>query len=211
MINKEQIDNYCCLNSIDESQDLKKIREYTFKHEDIPAMISGPLVVNFLKSLIKLKNVKKILEIGMFTGYSALGMAEELSDDGEIHTCELMLRHTETAQKFFNQTKHKNKIHIQHGRALDLIQNYSINSFDMIFIDADKINYINYYKHAMQLIKNHGIIVLDNMLWGGEVLNPKTEEASTLGKLNQIISDDKRTFNMLLPIRDGLMLCIKNE
>ena len=211
MINKEQIDSYCSLNSLCESQDLKKIREYTFKHEDIPAMISGPLVVNFLKSLIKIKNVKKILEIGMFTGYSALGMAEELEDDGEIHTCELMLTHTKTAQNFFNKTKHKNKIHIQHGKALDIIQNYSINTFDMIFIDADKINYINYYKQAMRLIKNHGMIVLDNMLWGGEVLNPKTDEASTLNELNQIISQDTRNFNLLLPIRDGLMLCIKNE
>ena len=210
-MNKKNIDKYCIENSLRESENLKRIREYTYKYENIPAMISGPLVVNFLKSIIKLSKVKKILEIGMFTGYSALGMAEALPDDGEIYTCELMLPHTKTAKKFFDQTKHKNKIHIQHGAALDLIENHSINSFDMIFIDADKINYINYYKHAMQLIKNNGIIVLDNMLWGGEVLNPKTEEASVLNELNAIIFNDSRNINMLIPIRDGLMLCIKSE
>ncbi len=211
MINKKHIDNYCISNSLVESENLKEIREYTYENEDVPAMISGPLVVNFLKSLIKLSKANKILEIGMFTGYSALGMAEALSERGEIHTCELMLKHTKTAQSFFDKTEHKNKIHIQHGAALDLLKEYAINSFDMIFIDADKINYINYYKHAMQLIKNNGIIVLDNMLWGGEVLNPQTEEAEILNELNSIISNDKRNINMLIPIRDGLMLCIKNE
>ena len=124
MINKQHIDNYCISNSLVESENLKEIREYTYKNEDVPAMISGPLVVNFLKSLIKLSKANKILEIGMFTGYSALGMAEALSERGEIHTCELMLKHTKTAQSFFDKTEHKNKIHIQHGAALDLLKEY---------------------------------------------------------------------------------------
>ena len=83
--------------------------------------------------------------------------------------------------------------------------------FDFAFIDGDKINYINYYNRCMQVVKNNGIIVLDNMLWGGSVLNPQDEESKTLNKLAQIINDDNRNINMLLPIRDGLMICIKNS
>tara|TARA_B100001758_G_scaffold238554_1_gene241877 strand:- start:597 stop:1232 length:636 start_codon:yes stop_codon:yes gene_type:complete len=211
MINKNLIDEYCISNSATESELLKKIREETYKNEDLAEMISGPLVINFLKSLIKLSNSKKILEIGMFTGYSAFGMAEALPENGEIHTCELMLKHVKTVKKILNKSKYKNNIYIHHGAALDLIENFSIKSFDFIFIDADKINYIEYYKRAMHLLKNNGIIVLDNMLWSGKVLDPQTEVSKVLNELNQLITNDKRNTNMLIPIRDGLMLCFKNE
>jgi len=209
MINKKNIDKYCIDHSFPESINLKKIRKNTFKNEDIPEMISGPLVVNFLKTLIKISKSKKILEIGMFTGYSALGMAEVLPYDGEIHTCELMNKHIKTAKKNFSTSKHKNKIHIHHGPALKLIEEFTINSFDLIFIDADKINYIDYYKKSMHLIKKNGIIILDNMLWGGMILKPKDEVSKTLDELNKLIINDTRNINMLIPIRDGLMLCFK--
>ena len=96
-----------------------------------------------------------------------------------------------------------------HGPALKLIEEFTINSFDLIFIDADKINYIDYYKKSMHLIKKNGIIILDNMLWGGMILKPKDEVSKTLDELNKLIINDTRNINMLIPIRDGLMLCFK--
>ena len=203
------IDQYCMMHSDKESDLLKEIREYTQKHEQTPAMISGPLVVNTLKSIIKLSGAKSILEIGMFTGYSAIGMAEALPDNGHIDTCELCPIHGKTAQKFFNKSNYKNQLTIHIGEALETLEKFSKNSFDMIFIDADKINYIGYYKMAMVLLKSGGIIVLDNMLWSGDVLSPTSKESETLNMLNNIITDDERTINTLLPVRDGLMICIK--
>ena len=97
------------------------------------------------------------------------------------------------------------------GDALNSLEKFKINMFDLAFIDGDKINYINYYNRCMQVVKNNGIIVLDNMLWGGSVLNPKDEQSKTLNQLAQIINDDDRNINILLPIRDGIMICIKNN
>ena len=207
----KNIEDYCLKYSSKESNLLLDLKEYTFKKEKAPQMISGPLVGSLLNMLIKISNAKKILEIGMFTGYSALNIAENLPDDGEIHTCEIMDRHIKTADNFFKKSLHYKKFIIHKGDALNSLEKFKINMFDFAFIDADKINYINYYNRCMQVVKNNGIIVLDNMLWGGSVLNPKDEESKTLNKLAQIINDDNRNINMLLPIRDGLMICIKNS
>jgi len=206
---KKSIDQYCKEHSFTESKLLKEIKEYTIKNEEVPAMISGPLVINTLKTIIKLSNPQLILEIGTFTGYSALGMAEALKNKGEIYTCELCPIHAKTAQRFFNKSEHKDKIIIYIGSAIKTLETFSVNSFDFIFIDADKINYINYYKRSMVLLKRGGVIVLDNMLWSGDVLNPISKESKILDDLNKIINNDDRVINTLLPIRDGLMICIK--
>ncbi len=172
-------------------------------------MISGILVGNFLSSLIKAMNAKKIIEIGMFTGYSAASMVQALPDNGEIHTCEYMDEHIKTASKFFNKSKYKNMIKIHNGLAIKTLENFKVNTFDFAFIDADKINYMNYYMRCMQLVKSKGIIVLDNMLWSGEVMNPKDNDSKKLREVGDYIQKDNRVINMLIPIRDGLMVCIK--
>ena len=136
-------------------------------------MLSGIMVGNFLSSLIKSIKAKKILEIGMFTGYSAASMARALPKDGEIHTCEHMDEHIETANGFFKQSKYKDMITMHNGLAINTLEKFKINSFDFAFIDADKINYLNYYLRCMHLIKSNGIIILDNMLWSGEVIIQK--------------------------------------
>ena len=206
---KNKIDQYCINHSTAESNILREIREYTQKNEQAPAMISGPLVVNTLKSIIQLTKSKNILEIGMFTGYSALGMAEALPKDSIIHTCELCPTHVQTGKKFFEKFGYNKIIKIHEGPAINTLDIFSINSFDMVFIDADKTNYINYYKKSITLLKTGGVMILDNMLWSGDVLNPTSEESETLNKLNNIILEDSRNTNILLPIRDGLMICIK--
>ena len=203
------LENYCIEHSQQESDLQKEIREYTYKNERYPQMISGILVGNFLHSLIKSINAKRILEVGMFTGYSVASMVQAISEDGEIHTCEYMDEHIKTARKFFNKSKYKNMINIHDGLAINTLENFKVNTFDFAFIDADKINYMNYYMRCMQLIKSKGIIVLDNMLWSGEVINPKDNDSKKLREVGDYIQKDNRVINMLIPIRDGLMVCIK--
>ena len=156
-------------------------------------------------------NAKRIVEVGTFTGYSALQMAEAITDYGEIHTCELMKKHVKTARSFFDRSKYGSKITIHQGPAMQSLEIMSSGTFDMAFIDADKVNYLEYYKRTMILIRSGGVIVLDNMLWGGEVLSPVNDDAKSIRKTGDFIQSDNRIFNILLPIRDGLMLCIKNE
>ena len=207
MIN--ELEKYCIAHSNPETELLAELKSFTYNNEPAPQMISDSIVCNTLVSIIKMINAQKILEIGMFTGYSSLFMAQDLPDSGEIHTCEVMDRHVKNASKFFNRSKHKNKIYIHSGEALKSLETFKVNSFDLIFIDADKKNYIEYYNRSMQLLRLGGVIVLDNMLWGGSVINPKDLESQTLSDLGTMINNDSRVFNVLLPIRDGLMICIK--
>ena len=205
----EDLINYCQSHSEKNSSILKDIEKYTWDNEDVPQMISGQLVGNFLQSIIKMIQAKRILEIGMFTGFSALKMAEVLSNDGKIHTCELMDKHIKTARSFFDKSNHGNKIIIHSGPAIESLGQLKSGSFDMAFIDADKINYLSYYQICFTLIKKSGIIILDNMLWGGGVINPTNDDSISIRKTGDFIQKDDRVFNILLPIRDGLMLCIK--
>jgi len=207
----EDILEYCKEHSNEDSQLLKELIDYTYQIEDVPQMISGSHVGNFLQGLIKMSKAKLVLEIGMFTGYSALKMAEVLPSDGMIHTCELMERHIKTANSFFNRSKHKNKIQIFEGQANSTLEQLKINSYDMVFIDADKQNYCEYYKKSVKLLRQGGIIVLDNMLWSGGVINPEDIDSKALAETADYIHNDNRVFNFLAPIRDGLMVCIKNE
>ena len=172
-------------------------------------MISGQMVGKFLQSIIKMIAAKKIVEVGTFTGYSALQMAEAIPLDGEIHTCELMKKHAETARSFFNRSDYGKKITIHQGTALKSLETLKAGNFDMAFIDADKSNYLEYYKRSLVLIRAGGVIILDNMLWSGSVINPIDDDSNSLRKTGDYIQNDSRVFNMLFPIRDGLMLCIK--
>ncbi len=204
-----KLEKYCSEHSDKENELQKKIRKYTFDNERYPQMISGSIVGNILFTLIKTINAKKILEIGMFTGYSAAAMVKALPNDGELHTCEYMEEHIQTAKKYFNQTKYKKMIKIHSGLAIKTLENFKINTFDFIFIDADKINYLNYYLRCVHLVKSKGIIVLDNMLWSGKVIDPIDEDSKKIRQTGDYIQNDNRVNNILLPVRDGLMICTK--
>ena len=204
----EKIMKYCDNFSNRDSQILEELEEYTFKNKQLPQMISGNMVGNFLQFLIQSMSAKKILEVGTFTGYSAIKMAE-LDADCELHTCEAMGKHVKTATEFIQKAKLSKNITIHHGQALDTLETFQRGYFDFAFIDADKINYLEYYKRIITLIRSGGVIVLDNMLWSGEVMNPKDDHSKTLNKTAKFIQKDQRVFNALLPIRDGLMVCYK--
>jgi len=208
-ITQNMILEYCQNHSEYNSSLLTDLEKYTWDNEDVPQMISGQLVGNFLQSIIQMIQAKRVVEVGMFTGFSALKMAEVLPIDGEIHTCEIMDKHIVTAQSFFNRSPAGKKITIHNGPAIHSLEQMRAGEFDLAFIDADKINYLEYYKRCVILIKPGGVIVLDNMLWGGEVLHPNDSDSKSLCKTGGFIQKDERVFNTLFPIRDGLMFCIK--
>ena len=204
-----EINRYCEENSKGDSELLQELTAYTYETEDIPQMVSGLQVGNVLQGFITAINAKNVIEVGMFTGYSALKMAEILPEDGEVHTCELMKKHVKTAQSFFNRSPHNSKIHIHQGKASDSLEQLKSNHFDFAFIDADKTNYQDYYLKCISLLRSGGIVVLDNMLWSGHVLNPQDDDTIALKNTAEFINNDDRVFNYLLPVRDGLMVCIK--
>jgi len=205
----EKMRTYCKEHSEMDSVLLLELEKYTWENEDVPQMISGQLVGKFLQCVIKMINAQRIVEVGTFTGYSALQMAEAIQKNGEIHTCELMNKHANTAQSFFDQSEHGSKIIIHQGPAIQSLEQLQTGSFDLAFIDADKTNYLEYYKRCFSLVRRGGVIVLDNMLWSGSVIDPQDDDSNALRKTGDYIQQDKRVFNILLSIRDGLMLCIK--
>ena len=205
----ENINKYCKEHTVSDNSLLSELERYTWDNEDVPQMISGQMVGKFLQSIIRMIAAQKIVEVGTFTGYSALQMAEAIPLDGEVHTCELMKKHIETAQFFFDKSDYGKKITIHQGPALESLETLKVGNFDMAFIDADKSNYLEYYQRCLVLIRSGGVIILDNMLWSGSVIDPNDDDSKTLRKTGDYIQEDKRVFNVLFPIRDGLMLCIK--
>lgn len=162
-----------------------------------------------LQLLVKISGAKRILEIGMFTGYSTLKIAEALPDDGEIHSCELMEKHVKTATEWFEKSDVNHKINVYQGPALKSLEDFRAGSFDMMFVDADKMGYPDYFKRGSTLLKPGGIAVFDNMLWSGSVLNPDDDDAKALRETAELIKNNDRFDPLLLPVRDGVMICRK--
>ena len=202
----ENIEQYCKDFSLADSDLLMELSKSTWDTEDKPQMLCGSLVGGLLQFLIKISGAKRVLEIGMFTGYSTLKMAEALPEDGEIHSCELMEKHILTAKGWFNKSDVNHKITIHPGKAAKSLEEFRAGSFDMMFIDADKTGYPEYYRKGTILLKKGGIAVLDNMLWGGTVLNPDDNDANALRETAQLIKNDGRLDQFLLPVRDGLLI-----
>ena len=180
----------------------------TYSKTHSPAMMVGPLEGQFLKMLAVMTSARRILEIGMFTGYSTLAWAEALPKDGRIVTCDINPETTEIAKRYFAQSPHGDKIEIKLGPALESLKRVW-GPFDICFIDADKENYGVYYDACIELARPRGLIILDNMLRGGRVLDPHDKGTKAIDALNQRIRNDTRAENVLLPIRDGIMLVRK--
>lgn len=144
----------------------------------------------------------------MFTGYSALAMAEALPKDGRLITCDVNPKTTEIARRYFAESEHGHKIEIKLGPARETLKTLK-GPFDLCFIDADKESYNAYYDRAIDLVRSGGLIALDNMLRGGRVVSPRDRDARTVAALNDRIQEDERVENVLLPIRDGVMLAYR--
>ena len=202
----KEILNYCENHSSAESGIYHKITQLTYKIEKIPQMLSGNMVGNVLQLLLKLMNARNVLELGTFTGYSALKMAEVLPDDGTVTTIDIAP--SPIAQKVFEEAKWGNQIKQLTGDASKILSGIG-DVFDLIFIDADKRNYPNYYKTGKLLVRNGGLIIFDNALWDGMVLNPQDEQTKAIDATNKLAQEDSEMFNQILPIRDGLLICRK--
>ncbi len=202
----KEIEEYSLAHSAEESELFQNLTRETYDKEDIPRMLSGPMVGNVLQLLVRLIDPKLVLDIGTFTGYSALKIAEAMPDGGIVKTYDIEER--ELAVKFIADALFGNRIELKIGPALESLSNLN-DSVDLVFIDADKTNYLNYYNRSLELLRQGGLIVLDNMLWSGEVLQPKDEDSKAIAETNAFIQSDDRVINQLLPIRDGLMIVQK--
>jgi caffeoyl-CoA O-methyltransferase len=202
IVNKA-VENYAFAHSKPENELLKEVREYTMSQVHGSQMLSGPLEGNFLKMVVQLTGAKRILELGTFTGYSALWMAQGMAAGGEIITCDLSPESAKIARGFFDRSEYKNNIHIKVGPALETLETLK-GPFDIAFIDADKNNYAAYYEKCMQLVRPGGSILVDNTLWGGAVLNPQEKSDKSIHQLNQTIVNDPRVDSVLITIRDGI-------
>ena len=207
-IQPEGIEEYCERHSTALSETHERLLRETEEKTATANFLVGELEGALLKMLVRLTQAKRILEVGMFTGYSALSFAEALPADGSIITCELNTHSIEIARRFFAQSPHGHKIEIREGRAVDTLKTLQ-GPFDLCFIDADKPNYDAYYDRCVELVRKDGVIVLDNMLRYGRVLDPVEDDARIVDALNRRIHNDPRVENVLLPFRDGIMLAYK--
>jgi caffeoyl-CoA O-methyltransferase len=204
----EGIDEYAASKSEPMGALLDELMRETERSMEMPQMLTGHLEGRFLKMMVLASQARNILEIGMFTGYSALCMAEGLPDDGRLTTLEINPKAIEMAKKYFAKSEHGKKITVVEGPALDSMKKLS-GPFDFVFIDADKTNYSNYYEAVLPKLKTGGIILVDNVLWSGKVLDPKTEDDIAITKLNDRVAKDDRVNRVLLTIRDGVFFIRK--
>jgi caffeoyl-CoA O-methyltransferase len=159
--------------------------------------------------LVAMSSSRRVLEIGMFTGFSAQMMAAALPDDGHVVTCDIEPRHIEIARRFFARSPHGHKIDVREGPALETMRTLKPASFDLIFIDADKRNYVNYYEASLPLLTDSGTIAVDNVLWSGTVLDPKEPDDHAIVAFNEHVRNDPRVTCVMLTVRDGVMLIRK--
>ncbi len=187
-----------------------ELRDVTYASMKSPQMQVGRVEGDFLKMLVALLGARRVLEIGTFTGYSALCMAEALPDDGELVTLDIDPVATGVARSFFDRTPHGKKITIRLGDALETLRALSGEKpFDLVFVDADKERYPEYYESVLPLLRSGGLVVADNTLWGGRVLDPKAPTDLAIDRFNKLVTQDPRVENVLLSIRDGMMLARK--
>jgi predicted O-methyltransferase YrrM len=206
----QEIDRYCCTHSEDENDLLKRINRETHVEVLQPRMLSGHFQGRVLSMLSKMIQPKRILEIGTYTGYSALCLAEGLSSDGKLVTIDVNEELVNRVKGYFNASEYAKQMEYILSPALEVIPTLK-EEWDLVFIDADKQNYIAYYELVLPLVKPGGYIILDNVLWSGKVADPEKNDKDTalLRELNTIIHADDRVEEVLLPIRDGLMIARK--
>ncbi len=208
--NPEKVDRYLEKHSSPEDGVLQELSRHTYLKEAHPNMLSGKVLGGFLQMFSKLLSPDRILEIGTYTGYSAICLARGLKSGGKLITLEVNEELKTSTLSFFKKAGVDQKIELIIGNALEIIPTLK-ETFDLVFIDAHKEDYPAYYEAAMKKLAHGGYILADNVLWSGKVLDENLSDATTraIHQFNQMISDDVRVENLLLPIRDGLMVIQK--
>jgi caffeoyl-CoA O-methyltransferase len=199
----EDLENYVVSHCTPESALLEKLAADTRDNTKQPQMMVGNVEGLLLRALVRATGAHRVLEIGTFTGYSALAMAEGLPEDGTLTTCDVDPEATAIARRYWEQSPHGAKIDLRLGPALETIEALA-GPFDMVFIDADKASYIDYWEAVVPRVRKGGLIVADNVLWSGRVLAPDEPDAEALAAFNDHVAADGRVEQVMLPIRDGI-------
>ncbi|NLE62825.1 MAG: O-methyltransferase [Bacteroidales bacterium] len=207
----DEIEDYCEKHSSKEEDLLYQLYRETYQKTLRPRMISGHIQGLFLQMISNLVKPKRILELGTFTGYSTICLAKGLTNDGLIYTIEEEPELEYIIHKYLHQTPFYSKVKLMIGKALDFIPSLH-ETWDIIYIDADKTNYLNYYKILLPSLSKNGILLADNVLWSGKILNhPSSDDKETkaLSEFNEYVQNDNNVTNLLLPLRDGIMIVQK--
>jgi caffeoyl-CoA O-methyltransferase len=204
------LDDYCLAHTTQPDPLLDELAAYTRAHCPLPQMLSGAVEGTFLRMLVQLSGARRVLEIGTYTGYSALSMAAGLPADGTIITCDIDPETTGIAQSFWARSPDGGKIKAVPGPALETIRALPAGmQFDFVFLDADKENYVNYYEAVLPHLEPGGLIAADNTLWSGRVLAPKEKSDHAIVAFNTHVARDPQVEHVLLSVRDGVMLVRK--
>jgi len=210
-LDNEKILDYCIEKSNTPSEISGELESFTRDKVPMSQMLVGKMEASFLGFLLRAINAKRVLEIGTFTGYSALSMAENLPAGGELITLDINQETTDMAQSFWNKSAHGKKIKALIGSALEIIPTLD-GDFDFVFIDADKENYLNYLNISLKKLTPGGMVAIDNVLWSGTVLDkPKDIYTKAIQEINNFIAKDNSLYGTLLPVRDGIFLVKKVE
>lgn len=204
----EKIETYVTNHSEDEPKLLQELSKETWQKVLVPRMLSGHFQGRILSLISKLVTPKNILEIGTYTGYSALCLAEGMQINGALYTIDKNEELAALQKNYFDKSDYKNQIHQYLGNALDVIKALNLK-FDLVFIDADKSNYSNYFHAIIDKMNAGGVIISDNVLWSGKVIEPiqsKDKDTPALIEYNKLLKNDPRVETVLLPIRDGLTI-----
>jgi len=208
---RNELTEYAEKFTSDESEVLRELREHCYAHYEDKAMLSGFVQGRVLSMFSRMIRPRVVLEIGTYLGYSALCFAEGLVDGGKVVTLDVNEETNKVARSFVEKSEYKDQIEFHLGEALNIIP-YMPETFDLVFIDADKPNYSNYYNLVFEKVRPGGFIIADNVLWSGKVLEAeKDENTQALHDFNRIVQADQRVSNVLLPIRDGLMVVCKDR
>lgn len=206
---KNELTEYADRFASAESDLLAELRRHCYEHYEDSSMLSGFYQGRLLAMLSRMIRPKTVLEIGTYLGYSALCLAEGLVEGGKVITLDVNEETNQVARSFVERTEYNDRIEFHLGEALNIIP-YFPETFDIVFIDADKPNYSNYYDLVFDKLRPGGFIIADNVLWSGKVLDPGDDEnAQALHEFNEMVLGDDRVSNILLPIRDGLMVVCK--
>lgn len=202
------IENYAVSHSKPVHPVLEDLRQYTMSATTAPGMMVGPLEGKFLQLLVALTRAKTVLEVGTFTGYSTVCMADAIGDSGRIISLDVNANTSHVAHEFLSRANLEHRVRLIVGDARKVIHELN-EEFDLVFVDADKTGYNDYYDLLFPKVRLGGFLVFDNMLWGGAVLNPQTAEDHSLALLNHRLRHDPRVDNFLLPLRDGIQIVQK--
>ena len=201
----EPIEAYAEAHTTPPNALLAELAAETRETMSAPQMLTGTVEGRFLELLVFGTGARRVLEIGTFTGYSALSMAAALPEGGRIDTCDIEPRHVEVAQRYIDRSPYADRITIHLGPALETIAQLE-GEFDLVFIDADKPNYANYFEAVLPRLSERGLIAIDNTLWSGRVLDPEDDHSRAIAALNDALAADERVIAVQLTVRDGVTL-----